>query len=254
MVRAHTRVVCAYLATMTDGTRMRDHFPTTHATWLSERVGVANDEVARHVMERYFEPLRAYVKGSSLRNFGDSADLVNDFFAARLGDANYLERWLASGLPLRRWLLNGLLLHVRNRAIAESRRRARGDTGIGGESGGTPGDIAASTEPTAMAALERAWAIALVTEAHDRVRAGLVAEHRENWWECFRLHVLHGLPYADACPMAGVATANGANIVRTVSKRLAAMLAELLSREGVRDEDIDAELEVIQRLVRGGEA
>jgi len=233
---------------------MRDHFPTTHATWLSERVGVANDEVARHVMERYFEPLRAYVKGSSLRNFGDSADLVNDFFAARLGDANYLERWLASGLPLRRWLLNGLLLHVRNRAIAESRRRARGDTGIGGESGGTPGDIAASTEPTAMAALERAWAIALVTEAHDRVRAGLVAEHRENWWECFRLHVLHGLPYADACPMAGVATANGANIVRTVSKRLAAMLAELLSREGVRDEDIDAELEVIQRLVRGGEA
>ncbi|MDI9403402.1 MAG: hypothetical protein QM516_05970 [Limnohabitans sp.] len=233
---------------------MRDHFPTTHATWLSERVGVANDEVARHVMERYFEPLRAYVKGSSLRNFGDSADLVNDFFAARLGDANYLERWLASGLPLRRWLLNGLLLHVRNRAIAESRRRARGDAGIGGESGGTPGDIAASTEPTAMAALERAWAIALVTEAHDRVRAGLVAEHRENWWECFRLHVLHGLPYADACPMAGVATANGANIVRTVSKRLAAMLAELLSREGVRDEDIDAELEVIQRLVRGGEA
>jgi len=239
---------------MTEGTSTRDHFPTTHATWLSERVGVANDEVARHVMERYFEPLRAYVKGSSLRNFGDSADLVNDFFAARLGDANYLERWIASGLPLRRWLLNGLLLHVRNRAIAESRRRARGDMGVGGESGGTPGDLAASTEPAAMAALERAWAIALVTEAHDRVRAGLVAEHRENWWECFRLHVLHGLPYADACPMAGVATVHGANIVRTVSKRLAAMLAELLSREGVRDEDIDAELEVIQRLVRGGEA
>jgi len=82
----------------------RDHFPTTHQTWLSEHVGVANDEVARHVMQRYFEPLRAYVKGSSLRNFGDSADLVNDFFAARLGDATYLERWIDSGLPLRRWL------------------------------------------------------------------------------------------------------------------------------------------------------
>lgn len=103
----------------------RDHFPTTHQTWLSEHVGVANDEVARHVMQRYFEPLRAYVKGSSLRNFGDSADLVNDFFAARLGDATYLERWIDSGLPLRRWLVNGLLLHVRNRGIAEARRRAR---------------------------------------------------------------------------------------------------------------------------------
>lgn len=239
---------------MTEGTPTREHFPTTHATWLSERVGVANDEVARHVMERYFEPLRTYVRGSSLRNFGDSADLVNDFFAARLGDATYLERWLSSGLPLRRWLLNGLLLHVRNRAIAESRRRACGDAGIGGESFGASGDVAASTEPDALAALERAWAIALVTEAHDRVRAGLVAEHRENWWECFRLHVLHGLPYADACPIAGVPTSNGANIVRAVSRRLAAMLAEQLSREGVAEADIDAELEVIQRLVRGGDA
>jgi DNA-directed RNA polymerase specialized sigma24 family protein len=225
----------------------RDHFPTTHQTWLSERVGVANDEVARHVMQRYFEPLRAYVKGSSLRNFGDSADLVNDFFAARLGDPNYLERWIDSGLPLRRWLVNGLLLHVRNRGIAESRRRARGDAGVGG-----PEQQAnlSSAEPGALEALERAWAIGLVTEAHDRVRAGLVAEHRENWWECFRLHVLHGLPYADACPLAGVATANGANIVRAVSKRLAAMLSELLARDGVAENDIDAELEVIQRLVQ----
>jgi len=224
----------------------RDHFPTTHQTWLSEHVGVANDEVAQHIMARYFEPLRAYVKGSSLRNFGDSAELVNDFFAARLGDPTYLERWLDSGLPLRRWLLNGLLFHVRNRSIAESRRRARGDAGVGG--GAAPAEQ--PTEPGALDALDRAWAIGLVTEAHDRVRAGLVAEGREAWWEVFRLHVLHGLPYADACPLAGVATGNGANVVRTVSKRLAAMLAELLVRDGVADDRIDAELELIQRLVQ----
>lgn len=228
-----------------------DHFPTTHATWLSERIGVANDEVARHVMERSFAPLCAYVKGSSLRNFGDPADLVNDFFAARFGDGTYFERWLGSGLPLRRWLLNGLLLHVRNRAIAEGRRRARGDAGVGGERGGPIGrDLPAAPEPDALESLERAWAVGLVTEAHDRVRAGLAAERRETWWECFRLHVLHGLPYADACPMSGVSLANGANVVRAVSRRLAAMLTELLLREGVAEVDLETELEAIERLVR----
>jgi DNA-directed RNA polymerase specialized sigma24 family protein len=229
-----------------------DHFPTTHQTWIRDRLGRADDaavvqELARHVMQRYFEPLCAYVRGSSLRSFGDAADLVNDFFAARLGDAEYLARWSESGLPLRRWLLNGLLLHVRNRAIGEGRRRARGDAGVGGDA---PSALEqASDEPAALDALERAWAIGLVTEAHDRVRAGLVAESREHWWECFRLHVLHGLPYADACPMSGVASANGANVVRAVSRRLGAMLAELLERDGVPEAEIDAELELIQRLV-----
>ncbi|MFM1868423.1 MAG: hypothetical protein RL591_1831, partial [Planctomycetota bacterium] len=48
----------------------------------------------------------------------------------------------------------------------------------------------------------------------------------------------------------GVSVANGANIVRAVSKRLASMLAELLSRDGVADDAIDTELELIQRLVQ----
>jgi hypothetical protein len=50
--------------------------------------------------------------------------------------------------------------------------------------------------------------------------------------------------------MAGVATSNGANIVRAVSRRLATVLAELLARDGVAEEEIDAELEVVQRLVQ----
>ena len=66
----------------------------------------------------------------------------------------HLERWLDSGLPLRRWLVNGLLLHVRNRGIAEARRRARGDAGVGGIEGtARPAAQTAASEPDALRAL-----------------------------------------------------------------------------------------------------
>ena len=34
-------------------------------------------------MGRYFEPLRVYVKGSSYRHLGESAELVSAFFVSR---------------------------------------------------------------------------------------------------------------------------------------------------------------------------
>ena len=102
-----------------------DHFPSTHATWIVDRVTVsadadahpalaraARDELNAHVMRRYFEPLRAYVKGSGWRGLGESADLVNGFFASRLAKGDYLLKWRDSGMPLRRWLMNGMLLHL----------------------------------------------------------------------------------------------------------------------------------------------
>ncbi|MFM7808466.1 MAG: hypothetical protein ACKPEA_11160 [Planctomycetota bacterium] len=51
-------------------------------------------------MQRYFEPLRVYVKGSSFRTMGESADLVNGLFASRLGRDDYLVEWVDSSLPL----------------------------------------------------------------------------------------------------------------------------------------------------------
>ena len=108
---------------------MFDHFPTTHATWIAERVTLSVDpdaapslaraaraELNAHVMQRYFAPLCAYVKGSAWRDFGEAADLVNGFFASRLERPEYLLHWRESGLALRRWLINGLLLHLHERA------------------------------------------------------------------------------------------------------------------------------------------
>jgi DNA-directed RNA polymerase specialized sigma24 family protein len=228
---------------------MPDLFPTTHSTWLVERIDRAPDEARAHVMARYFDPLCAYVRSSRLRGLGEPADLVNAFFAARVADAGYLARWTASGLPLRRWLANGLLIHARNTALAARRQSARHD-GIEFEELDRTAQLRlADHETDALLALERRWAIRTVTEAHERVRSELDAEGRSAWWELFRLHTVHGKTYAQACGVTGIPLTSASSVHRQVVDRLRATLVAILERDGIRQEDIDNELALLQDLL-----
>ena len=225
---------------------MGELFPTTHSTWLVERIDSAPDEARAHVLARYFEPLCAYARASSLRALGEPAELVNDFLSSRLADSDYLARWSASGIPLRRWLANGLLTHARNRALAEARRARHGGSVDPAEL-----ERMTSTHATdALLALERAWAVRTVTEAHERVHSELIAEGRASWWELFRLHGVQGMSYEQACPIAGVAPSNATNVHRTVVMRLRDALRAILEREGIRPDEIDRELALMQDLLQ----
>ena len=225
---------------------MSELFPTTHSTWLVERIDSAPDEARAHVLARYFEPLCAYARASSLRALGEPAELVNDFLSSRLADGDYLARWSASGIPLRRWLANGLLTHARNRALAEARRARHGGSVDPAEL-----ERMTSTHATdALLALERAWAVRTVTEAHERVHSELIAEGRASWWELFRLHGVQGMSYEQACPIAGVAPSNATNVHRTVVMRLRDALRAILEREGIRPDEIDRELALMQDLLQ----
>lgn len=224
-------------------------FPTTHATWLIDRIAHEPTEARAHVFERYFEPLCAYARASAnLRALGEPSELVNAFFAARLADNAYLARWTSSSVPLRRWLANGLVLHARNTLLA-ARRRA--------EHGGAvdPRELDESHaqrvdhETDALLALERAWAVRTVTEAHERVRTELQAEGRGAWWELFRLHTLHGMGYAQAAPIVGVASTSASSVHRQVVDRLRAALVSILERDGIRAHEIDGELAFMQDLL-----
>ena len=224
---------------------MSDLFPTTHSTWLITQLD-SNPLAARdHVMSRYFEPLCAYVRASSLRALGDPAELVNDFFAARLAEPEYLARWSASGLALRRWLVNGLITHTRNRAVTESRRR----NSLGALEPDLLARVAANAETSALLALERAWAMRTMVEAHDRVRSEFDADGKSAWWELFRLHSVQGLAYADACKATGITLANASHVNRVVATRLRTTLASLLERDGVLPDEIDRELALMQDLL-----
>jgi DNA-directed RNA polymerase specialized sigma24 family protein len=224
-------------------------FPTTHATWLTEQIRTAPAEARAHVMKRYFEPLCAYARVSSPRLLGEPAELVNDFLATRVADDAYLARWTASGLPLRRWLANGLVIHARNAALASRRRNDLLARTSLDEAEQAAAMRASEHDTAALLALERAWAIRIVTEAHEQIRTELQAEGRGAWWELFRLHSVHGMRYAQAGPIVGIPVSSASSAHRQVVDRLRAALVAILERDGIRPDEIEHELASLQELL-----
>lgn len=225
-------------------------FPTTHATWLSDRIARAPSEARMHVLANYFDPLCAYVRASgNLRVLGEPADLVNGFFAARVADPSYLVRWSTSGVPLRRWLANGLLLHARNTALAARRRAARVDGTDVSELQQNARLRAADHETDALLALERRWAVRTVTEAHEQIRTELCSEGRGDWWELFRLHSIQGKTYLEACASTSIPLTSASSVNRQVVDRLRAAIVAILERDGIRPEEIDNEMALLQDLL-----
>jgi len=228
-------------------------FPSTHQTWISETLFVARgdgadaraarDRVNAHVMQRYFEPLQAYVRSSRFARLDEPADLVNAFFASRLARADYLESWLASGLPLRRWLANGLLLSLRERVRADARRTAREAEAA------LPAD--ASHDVDAVAALERAWAEGLVQAAVKEVSDALATEGRAQAWTVFRRRAVDGITYAALQGETGLAVNALEAMVKLVSRRLRTAIESNLRAEGVRESEIELQAIDALRLALG---
>ena len=221
-------------------------FPTTHATWLAQTMHGDPRAAREHVLARYAAPLVVYARASSLRLLGEPDELVHEFLAARLGDASYLERWKASGLPLRRWLASGLIAHARDRARTEARRHRAG----GSVDPAALDRLAADAgEQPALLALERAWAMRVMLEAQDAVRVELDSEGRGAWWDLFRMHSVQGIAYEQACAATGIAPGSASHVNRVVARRLRDALAAILARDGVPSDDIERELALMQDLL-----
>jgi len=226
--------------------RADQHFPTTHATTIIAATRgdhAALAEAAARVIERYAQPLEAYAQGSSLREIAEPRELVHGFLVAKFGSPEstraYLAAWNASGLTLRRWMINGLLLHVRGVVRDAQRSRERPMSGSAALS-------LASGEPEPSEAFERAWAQAILSEACAQVEAALVAEGRDRAWRVFRLHAVDGRPYASLEEEFQLSRQQMADLVRGVTARLRARVRELLDEEGIAgDEGVE---EIVRRL------
>ena len=221
-----------------------DHFPTTQQTWILDRLAEGEQgapTLREHLMERYREPLLIYARGSTLRTLAEPDELVHGFFASFFSRADALTRWAESGTRLRRWMMNGLVLHARGIRRDAARNRETGSLDAAG--------ARLASEPTAEQAFEAAWARSLLSDAATAVQAELVAEGRAAAWEVFARHIIDGRPYADCCPPLGYSIDDGRTVTRMVSIRIRRTLRELLLQEGTTEGEIAAELRLVEGLL-----
>lgn len=231
----------------------RSAFPTTQATWLqtlggegvteSDRAQAARDLHSK-LMARYAEPLSVFVRGSSLARIGEPDEIVNGFFASRLSDARFLAGWAASGMRLRRWLMNGILFYGQGLARDHLRLQQRGATVQPGEL-----DRHEGSATTGAFDFERAWGLAVVREATARAEAELLDEGRSIDFDIFRRHAIDGQPYAAFAHEVGRSQQQCAGATRLVAQRVRAKLAELLAEEGVPEAEIDEEIARVRGML-----
>ena len=248
---------------MSSGSNSVDHFPSTHRTWLMTQIDGGLDAqqtgddsahlaairaISYHVMDRYRAPLCAYVRGSRWKSFGDADDLVAGFFARRLDSLAYLQRWKDVGVPLRRWLMNGMLLELRTLARDQRRQSAR-ENSVDPEHATSDPEL--SHDPQAERAFDRAWARGVLADAAALTAEELTSEGRETSWRIFERHILDGIDYSTAAQEVGVPANEARAMSRMAAYRLKRALRAVLEEEGIAEADLDRAVEDVYAAALG---
>jgi hypothetical protein len=222
-------------------TQARIEFPSTNRGWIGDQLTLGVDgcrAVVQHVMSSYALPLERYVRGSSYRSAGEASELVQGFLVDRVAQADFFARWIDSGLPLRRWLMNGFLFYLRDTV----RRSQRAPQTLESD----PSD----EREMAHRQFEREWGMALVTRALERARASCERRGQRVHWELLERHYLHGVPYATLIEEHGMTAKEAATMVRTAAGKLRRAFFELLDRDGIPESEIDGEIARLMEALR----
>ncbi|MFM7260004.1 MAG: hypothetical protein ACKO3W_05310 [bacterium] len=226
----------------------RDSFPATQRGWLVAQLAQGAEGLARinaYIMQTYAEPLGNYVAGSSFRSLGTPKDLVSGFFASRLAQPAYFDRWIESNLPLRRWLINGFLFFLQEELRRRKSERADSLTTA------TMEEPRAQTE-TAAEEFDRIWAASMVRSAASAARERCVQEGFEKHWDMFERHFVQGVSYADLAVEFDVTGGQSASMVRTASIRFRQAVVDLLLKDGATEDELDEEIARLMKALKSG--
>jgi DNA-directed RNA polymerase specialized sigma24 family protein len=235
-----------------------DHFPSTHETWIDGQLQraaqaagdgahAARSALRAHLMDRYYEPLCVYVQTRALIGLGEPAEIVGDFFARDVDAVTFLGRWRASGMPLRRWVMNAMALHCRGlqRDIARAAGRRTDTTDI---------DDVPSASARAERAFDRAWAVSIAQRAFWIACADAESRGRPQDALAFRLHALDELSHEAIAARLGITAAQSAHAYKRVSARMREAVGDLLRQDGVPPEMLHSAVAEVLALVREANA
>ncbi len=222
---------------------MPNAFPSTMQEWIVARLEAGADgraDVASHIMDVYSGALQVYWLGSSFRTPDEeAADVIAGFFADRLSRENWIRAWPSSGLRLRRWLMNGLLMYLHEQ-IRSANRTARVPN---------PTYVPNNCESDAVVAYERAWAKQLVAnaclEASRRCDAAGLREH----WDVFHRHYLLGDCYGDIVRSTKVTARQAEVRCRAARSRFVSALRESLRQDGAHEDELDDEIRSLMEVL-----
>jgi hypothetical protein len=215
-----------------------DVFPQTLTAWIRDRlIAGGRREVNRHVMDVYALPLRVYYLGTRDQSLGEPDEVIQGFFADRLGRAEFFAQWQSSNLPLRRWLINGFNFYLKELRRANRRNRATGE-----ESDELP-----TFEGEPGAAMELAFLVSIVRTSLHHVQRECDSTGLQKHWTSFFEHFCLERPYADIARDLEVDPARAMVMARTVRHKFQAEVRRSMSIDGA-DQHLD---QAILDLVQG---
>lgn len=214
-------------------------FPATQRTWVRNLLTGGEDsqgELLQHLMLVYAQPLQLLAR-QRLRHSEESAcDLVHGFLAARLGRDDYLAGWERSGLPLHRWLWNGLCFYDRERQRAERRLQTVDPCELDDlDDDGTSVDRD----------VERAFAVQLVRAAFALAEQACRDEGFGDHWEVFVRRKRDGCKLGDIARELGLPLGRVVVMQRAPTLRFRHALHTVLERDGVRREDVPRAIDAL---------
>ena len=224
-------------------------FPSTHTTWMFDLLSAGPQGLATlrsRVMARYHGALVAYAASSAAMQSLDPHDLVNAFCANRLARPDYFERWQASGLPFRRWLINGLHFSARDmrKLRAGSRTKDRDELQAQDELESPAVDAAADR------AFERQFALQVITRCAAEVQLRLSNRGRAGDWSLFWRHHIDGVPYRLLSVETGLSPRELNGVIRAVTTELRTAVRLELLVEGLSEHEIERELRLMEEALR----